>query len=386
MALLASQLCVGIMVEFCRESGCGVGEGLQGVAVVAEGCVGLYKVVCLKTVALVAVISRVTVNGMGKDTLLGGGESLKGVALETGKLPCRLIPAHNPLLGFFYGFLFSPMGSTRDSESKNNYVYQPPHLYVLPPIGLRIPGIVLSLEFQFILQGVFFLHVFQGYPARNPGHAHGEIRPFKVFGIEMHDGNIGDGQKRLITMKGKQDFPYPVRTPLGKKDRGLCGKGEYQSRETDDGHAPEDRPVIELLNIVESREFWLCLAQPDKIEHVLYRVRDVAGNRNNGGERIEFHPAGEQFEDHIHHMPEEIQDQNDSRSPMDDTRGLRSSPKPYPPACVLKGGFRVFEGPAGKGKEQKCYDEDDVLDPESDIESLIFCRSFISHGSPPFPS
>ena len=71
MTFLASQLCVGVMVEFCRESGCRVGEGLQGVAVVAEGCVCLYEMVCLETVALVAVISCVTVNCMGKDTLLG---------------------------------------------------------------------------------------------------------------------------------------------------------------------------------------------------------------------------------------------------------------------------------------------------------------------------
>jgi len=218
MTFLASQLCVGVMVEFCRESGCRVGEGLQGVAVVAEGCVGLYKVVCLKTVALVAVISRVTVKGVGKDTFLGRGESLKGVALETGKVSNRFIPAHNPLLGFFHGLFLFPVGSTRDSENKNKYVYPPPHLYVLPLIGLRILGIGLPLELQFILQGVFFLHVSQGYPACNPGHAHGEIGPFQVFGVEMHDGNIGDGQERLIAVKGEQDFPYPVRAPLGEKD------------------------------------------------------------------------------------------------------------------------------------------------------------------------
>jgi len=127
MAFLASQLCVGIMIEFCGKSGCRIGEGLQGVAVVAERCIGLYKVVCLKSVALVAVISRVTVNGMRKDTLLGRGESLKGVTLETGKLSSCFIPAHNPLLGFFHGLFLFRMGSTRDSENKNKYVYPPPH-------------------------------------------------------------------------------------------------------------------------------------------------------------------------------------------------------------------------------------------------------------------
>jgi len=70
---------------------------------------------------------RVTVNGVGKDTLLGRGESLKGVALKTGKLSGRLIPAHNPFLGFFRGLFLFPVGSTRDSENQNNYVYPPPH-------------------------------------------------------------------------------------------------------------------------------------------------------------------------------------------------------------------------------------------------------------------
>ena len=88
------------------------------VAVAAKGPVGLHVTVRLKTMALVAVVSGVPMDRVGKNPFLPGSELLIGVAAETGKLPQGLIHAHQPRLRLLRLLLLRTRRA-RDNESQN---------------------------------------------------------------------------------------------------------------------------------------------------------------------------------------------------------------------------------------------------------------------------
>jgi hypothetical protein len=116
-----------LVIESGREASRRIHKDLQIVTVFTEFPVDFHKAVRLKSVALVAVISGVTMQGVRESSLLPGGEFLIGMTPEAREFSQGLIPAHYSRLGLLNIFPLR-LRRTGKRDDQNTDAQKPPHL------------------------------------------------------------------------------------------------------------------------------------------------------------------------------------------------------------------------------------------------------------------
>ena len=146
------------------------------------------------------------------------------------------------------------------------------------------------------------------------------FRP-EVVVEEMHCEQEYRSEERFLTVDHGRDIEYPARQEF----RGYGRESQHQAAETDDGHAPEHGPIVELLEVCPALEqrFFTLAEEPLEHAHAVGQVFPV-GDQRIGAEPAEGF-AAQQFLHHIDKVDEEYPDEQYGGHPMDQAQAAHSA-------------------------------------------------------------
>ncbi len=165
----------------------------------------------------------------------------------------------------------------------------------------------------------------QSHPPGDEHRIHRKLLGAQVAVEEVNGEDEPDGQQCLLAVDQHRDVERPAGHETGEEGR----EPEEQPRGADDRHAPEHRPVVELLPVGEMIEL-RPRPQPQEPAHVLQHLEDVArlghhrlGPPQNPQILLDEHPAH-----HVEDVNDEAGDHHRGEQAVEDAGRIEPAEQP----------------------------------------------------------